>query len=367
MKEMGKLAGKSPEELLAWAEAQPWSREMAACPQDRRWHGEGDVWTHTLSVCRELMGLAEWAGLSGEEKKVLVLAALLHDVGKPEVTAEEGEGIVSPGHGRAGARRARRVLAEAGMDYRERERVVRLVRYHAAPANLFREQGPVLNSVDLSWRVESRLLRLLVLADARGRESRDREDYIARVELWSELNSELGCFVRPFPFANNQARFLFFRGKLTRLDYAPHENYSCRVTLLSGLPGAGKDRWRESRSPELPMVSLDAIRRDMKVSPTANQGRVVQEAREMARQLLRNRTSFVFNATNIVRATRASWIRLFHDYGAEIRIVYLEPAWERILENNRRRPDPVPERVIEKLFAKLDVPDLTECHLIELL
>ena len=29
------------EEILAWADEQPWARAMAACAQDRGWHAEG--------------------------------------------------------------------------------------------------------------------------------------------------------------------------------------------------------------------------------------------------------------------------------------------------------------------------------------
>ena len=45
-------------QILAWAEAQPWAREMAACQQDAQWHAEGDVWTHTRMVWAELERLA---------------------------------------------------------------------------------------------------------------------------------------------------------------------------------------------------------------------------------------------------------------------------------------------------------------------
>ena len=45
------LATSSSGDILAWAEDQPWARAMAECQQDRGWHAEGDVWTHTKLVC----------------------------------------------------------------------------------------------------------------------------------------------------------------------------------------------------------------------------------------------------------------------------------------------------------------------------
>ena len=59
--------------MLAWAEAQPWARAMAACQQDAGWHAEGDVWTHTKMVCRQLPLLEEWPSLSPHERTVLAL------------------------------------------------------------------------------------------------------------------------------------------------------------------------------------------------------------------------------------------------------------------------------------------------------
>lgn len=50
-------------QILAWAEAQPWARAMAACRQDAQWHAEGDVWTHTHMVCAGLERLADWPSL----------------------------------------------------------------------------------------------------------------------------------------------------------------------------------------------------------------------------------------------------------------------------------------------------------------
>ena len=59
---------------------------------------------------------------------------------------------------------------------------------------------------------------------------------------------------------------------------------------------------------------------------------------------------------------RQRWIELFADYGARIEVVYLEPAVSSILEQNKRRTNPVPEKVILRLLEKLEPPTVTECH-----
>jgi hypothetical protein len=49
------LKQSSLERITAWAETQPWCWAMANCAQDAEWHSEGDVWTHTKMVLRQLL------------------------------------------------------------------------------------------------------------------------------------------------------------------------------------------------------------------------------------------------------------------------------------------------------------------------
>ena len=53
------LRQSSLDDMLDWPGAQPWCRAMAECVQDAEWHSEGDVWTHTQMVCRQLENLDE--------------------------------------------------------------------------------------------------------------------------------------------------------------------------------------------------------------------------------------------------------------------------------------------------------------------
>jgi len=135
--------------------------------------------------------------------------------------------------------------------------------------------------------------------------------------------------------------------------------------MMSGLPGAGKDFWVAANLPDLPVISLDALRREMKVAPTDNQGPVVSRAREAAREHLRKQRSFVWNATNISRQMRELSVNLFAAYNARVRIVYVEAPEARLFAQNRERADTVPAEVIRKLTARWEVPDLTEAHRVE--
>ena len=113
------------------------------------------------------------------------------------------------------------------------------------------------------------------------------------------------------------------------------------------------------------MISLDNIRRERKISPKAEQGQVGNIAREQAKEYLRRRESFVWNATNITTQMRESLVSLFETYHARVRIVYLETNWQTQLERNRSREAVVSQQAIEQMLAKLTLPEAYEARRVE--
>lgn len=358
------LQQASLDDTVAWAETQPWCRAMAACPQDAEWHAEGDVWTHTKMVCQQLLRLDEWPLLSHRDRILLIMTALFHDAAKPltsQVGPETGR-VTSPKHAVRGEHLVRGVLRELGCDLTTREEIARLVRYHGRPAFLLERPAPAHEVIRLSWLVNNHLLYLFALADTRGRDTDSMSRPEENLHFWKLVAEENGCFDQPYPFANDHARFLFFRQAQPNLHYVPHEDFACTVTMLSGLPGSGKDTWLSRHHSDLPVVSLDDIRGELDVDATGNQGEVIQLARERCRELLRAKTSFAFNATNLLYQTRQRWIDLFADYRARIELVYIEPPFPVILEQNKRRERSVPAQVIHTLANKSEPPTWLECH-----
>ncbi len=99
----------------------PWSRidqllatsgffGMRATQQNPAYHGEGDVYTHTQMVCRELTRNPAFYELSARQQNELFLAAILHDIGKVKSTRLEDGNWVSPHHASTGSRIARKCL-----------------------------------------------------------------------------------------------------------------------------------------------------------------------------------------------------------------------------------------------------------------
>ena len=351
--------------------------EMKNTQQNPVFHGEGDVFTHTQMVCRKLVKMPELYTLKRRQQAELFLAALLHDIGKVKTTRMEDGNWVSPHHGSTGSRMVREFLwsgcslcgtAEAMIF---RETVCALVRYHMLPVHTMDQTEPerkVLEvaatgelATDFSWS----LLCILAEADVRGRIAEDIEKGLAQVELTKMLAEEAGCLSKPYPFTDRYTRRAYFSGRNVQPNQTLYDDTWGEVIMISGLPGTGKDTWIGQQHPDMPMVSLDRIREELRIKQTDNQGEVIQTAQGQAREYLRKKQPFIWNATDLMKDTRQKYIRLFEGYGTRVRIVYLETDWETRQARNMGRADAVPESAVSRMLAKTVLPTPDEAQTVE--
>lgn len=342
-----------------------WIRAMRDCPQDEVFHAEGTVWTHVGMVCEALAGLDEFRALPELDRYILFAAALLHDVAKPSCTRNEEGRITSRGHSQRGAIAARRILWELGFNFTAREQVSALVRYHQLPFHLINRPDAQRMAFLISQTARCDLLTLLAKADVLGRECTDKADLLLQVELFREYCRDQDCIHGPRKFRSSHSRFLYFRTPSRDPGYLAHETTRSEVTVMSGLPGSGKDTWIARHASELPQISLDTIREETGAEPTGNQGAVVQAAREKARVLLRSGDDFVWNATNLSREIRGQVVDLLTAYHARIKIVYVEASRDLFYAQNRDRNAVLPRAAIERLIDRWEVPDPTEAQQVE--
>ena len=151
--------------------------------QDFIWHPEGSVWNHTLLVVDQAAKLRSMFDL--KDKMIFMLAALLHDIGKPSTTETNEEGrIISYKHAKVGSDIARDIMNRLTNEVDIIEKVVSLVRDHLFPTNYY--HCKVGDSVirRLAKRVNIPMLVELSKADKLGRTYEHQDDL--RAEKWLE-------------------------------------------------------------------------------------------------------------------------------------------------------------------------------------
>ena len=350
---------------------------MSNTPQSDRWHAEGDVWIHTRMVCESLASMPEYRHLPKTQRQILFMAALLHDVGKPMTTRQEGNDWVAPSHSTKGAHLVRYILwKEFGMCgtpelQAMREAVVLLVKHHSFPPYALEKEENLRKMISIAASAELvpdfslKLLHLLAKADALGRECEDKADFTAQVDLFAELAKEQGCYDTPLDFASGYTRRAYFSGGDVWPQQDLYDESWGEVLMLCGLPGTGKDYWISKHCKDMPVVSLDDIRRRQKLSPEGSQGYVASLGKEEAKIYLRKHQPFVWNATNLTVDIRRQLIDLFESYGASVRVVYLETDLETQLRRNAGREDRVPETIIDSMLSKLAVPEIHEARCVQ--
>jgi tRNA nucleotidyltransferase (CCA-adding enzyme) len=143
------------------------------CPQDREWHPEGDVWSHTLMVidkARQLNG-----DLDRPRLATVMLGAVCHDLGKPATTALIDGRVRSPNHEAMGVEPATRILDRLNINtldgFDVRGQVLGLVTEHLRPMAFYKGRDAITDGAfrRLAQKVDLELLVRFARADCHGR------------------------------------------------------------------------------------------------------------------------------------------------------------------------------------------------------
>jgi putative nucleotidyltransferase with HDIG domain len=339
---------------------------MEAVPQDPVHHAEGNVAVHTRMVIDALQQLEGYQKLPAQQQEILWAAALLHDVEKRSTTVHEPDGsITSKGHSKKGAMTTRQILyTQEPTPFAIREQIVQLVRFHGQPIWAIERRDPARTVIEASLMVDTQLLALLARADALGRICDDQTDLLYRIGLFESLCQEQECWGKPKAFQTPNAMFRYFQKPGNPPDFVPFDEFGSTAVMLCGLPGAGKDTYVQQHYKDWPVINLDQVRRENNIAPTdkSGNGTVIQLAKEQAREHLRKKRHFVWNATNITRQMRSQLIELFVTYKAYVKIVYVEVPYHKLHTQNKGREAVVPRNALDKLVSKLEVPAPWEAH-----
>ena len=83
---------------------------------------------------------------------------------------------------------------------------------------------------------------------------------------------------------------------------------------------------------------------------------------DKAKELLRSKVPFVWNATHLSDRMLTKTLDLLFAYHAEVELVYLERPRHELLSRNSRRDSSLTNKALQGLLMKWEVPTPTEAH-----
>lgn len=187
-------------------EKYPELKSLAETPQDYIYHPEGNVEIHTTMTLVEMDKIIARENIVGEEKLLLVMSILLHDIGKPATTKEEFKRgrltITSNGHEALGGTMSRDILAKMGFHEELITPVDNIVSNHLAGVSISmipRKSGKLKAVKKLSRRLYPATIKQLMYvieADNRGRGGEQKEP--AGMSDLAELSIEADILNKPY-------------------------------------------------------------------------------------------------------------------------------------------------------------------------
>ena len=360
----------------------PLLKEFKTTVQDPIWHAEGDVHIHTDMVLQELYKIFNTKEYvpSPDERQILILAALLHDIAKPLVTKEVDGRIKASRHEIVGRDYLAFKLLELDLDFSSYKEIINLVGYHQRPKLLVIKEEPDYKYFALARYFNPILMYFLELADLRGRTCEDKDETIMYLEEYMEKTTEVLCKYRQenIVFQNQTykeyrwSNYLLMTGQISSILEAPQKLYerlkpenSFRFTLLSGIPGVGKSTFIKKHFPNHTVISMDEIRAELGDRRDQSRNKeVARIAKERLKEQLRLKNNVVWDATSIRKEHREDLLQLAERYGAYTTLVTLLDKESNIRQRNKEREFDVPDEVITRMMNNFQYPSPDEAALV---
>lgn len=371
----------------------PWLQRLAETPQDSIWHAEGDVLIHCQMVLDELYKILSTDRFTAEERLVLVLAVILHDIAKPETTRTKEisgvERIVATGHEELGMAYLAPRVADWPLSPTLKIWLIGLVGAHQKPKLLVvREQGEHAY-FNLARQAPLHLFYYLEQADMRGRTCDDLDSQLELLELFKLYAKEFACWQvdveqqwassanlaladmaeKPKEFLRLHSQYCFSQGLIKQAEegisigYGQRESHG-HLIILVGASGSGKSTWIKQTVPDYQVISLDELREEINGDrqDQSNFGTVIREAKKRLKAALAAGQNVVWDATSLRLDFRTPLVDIAIAYKAKVSIVCFWIPLAKLKQQNQARRYTVPDDVLEKQLYTWQWPLPSEAH-----
>jgi predicted kinase len=379
----------------------PLFKKFKETPQDKEWHSEGDVYIHTDMVISETYEIIENNEFSFDDKLILILAAIFHDICKPVVTKEKeifGKiRIVAPKHEEMGLSYLfYRFLDENELSDEVKSHTLNLIGYHQKPKMLVIKNKNQWHYKFLTQKTSGYLFYWHQMADMRGRTCNDKDKQIEYIEEFKMFCEEYNCFdnisnlnleVKNILNDNFEFNSKFDLGYILNkciydlindayeepmIAYQRHfenkDNYS-KAIIMCGLSGSGKSTFTSNYT-GYEVISLDEIRQQFKINNTNRKsvdGKVMQIATKMFKEYLAAKKNVIWDACNIRKDFRDKIVTIAHKYYALTEINFVVTNVNQCIENdNKRSVGHLGKDVILEQFRKFQYVESNEANIISI-
>ncbi|MGA2479220.1 MAG: AAA family ATPase [Spirochaetia bacterium] len=146
------------------------------------------------------------------------------------------------------------------------------------------------------------------------------------------------------------------------------------IVLICGLPGSGKSHFARTHFQQSgrKRVNRKEIRRLLfemtnfgqkwseKDFATNDEFLVGHVERKIIEHLLQTKQKMLIDNTHVSRESRKLYVGIAKQAGKSIGAIFLDTAVITCLERNRGREDAIPERLISRLAAEKELPEVSE-------
>ncbi len=365
-------------------------------PQDTEWHSEGNVGVHTSLVLQEIYQLLENEAnhLQEWQKFALIIASVLHDIGKPLVTRESEQGdkvrILARHHEEQGCSYLAYKIMELGLTNKVVHTILSLVGLHHMPKLLTIKQSTAEAYFKLARQIDVELLYFLAKADMQGRFCKDKAEQVAYIEFFKLYCQDYGLWRKNDPY-EEWAFFLenrFLKDDRIRKDYIlshaimdfetsaikSYHEAQCRpycyrtsfpeLVIMCGPSGSGKSHWLKKHLPSYKIISLDDFREQFchDSSDQSKNRELIAKAKDILKEHLRNGEKIVWDATNLRKDFREMLFNLGALYHALVTLVVFHMSPEEVFQGNNKRNTKIPQDILHQQFLSFEWPSITETH-----
>ncbi len=348
-------------------------------PQNPRYHAEGSVYNHTQLVLDQYFQYAENHSLTQSEKLIFYWAAVLHDLGKIEVTRWEWGRWRASGHEEAGVSIARDILmGRPEVSATERKAILELVRWHHIPLRWGLQQRSLEDYLLLGTQVDLRMIGLFGSFDLKGRECEDKAHVLELSrqfieKIVPEVKAVLGSYkqlqnryqsvgIRQkdalwAAVSNREPELLAYliKVKVEKVDEKiPH----CVMTI--GTPRAGKSHYIAEKYPHYNRIDTSAF--DFKSPPSDV---LLRLKRDLSLQL-KGQACLVLDGTHLDENLRQNLAEHIRQQGARLHYLFFERSLSQMKVQNRISTNPMEESKLLAAHKQLHLPHPWEAHSIQI-